>query len=176
MDRPGADPAEPASPLVLRLSRLVLVATVALFFTMVAFGNVTAPGANWQFVTHVMAMDTTFRDPAIMGRAITDPTLQRAAYVGIIAWQCLTTVLLWIGVVKLARAIRGPRRIFMAARSVAILGLTAGLMLYGIGFLVVAGEWFAMWQSPTWNGQSKAAIFILLIGLTLLHLCGSEPD
>ena len=78
--------------MMLRLSRIALVATVAAFFTLVAFGNVTDYGANWQFVTHVMSMDTTFRDPDVMWRAVTDPTLQRLAYGLIIAWQTLTAL------------------------------------------------------------------------------------
>ena len=31
-----------------------------------------------------------------------------------------------------------------------------GHLLYIVGFLVVAGEWFAMWQSKIWNGQATA--------------------
>lgn len=48
----------------LRLSRVALVVAVALFFTLVAFGNITDYGANWQFVRHVMSMDTTSRTPS----------------------------------------------------------------------------------------------------------------
>ena len=77
---------------VLRLSRVALVAAVALFFTLVAYGNVADYGANWQFVSHVMSMDTTFRDPALMWRAVTDPMLQRAAYATIIGWQAATAL------------------------------------------------------------------------------------
>lgn len=47
-----------------------------------------------------------------------------------------------------------------------------GRLLKPVGFLVIAGEWFAMWQSQTWNGQRAAGI----IGLALLHLCGPEPE
>lgn len=31
-----------------------------------------------------------------------------------------------------------------------------------------------MWQSQTWNGQRAAAIFLLVIGVALLHLTGGE--
>ena len=161
---------------MLRLSRIALVAAVAAFFTLVAFGNVTDYGANWQFVTHVLSMDTTFRDPDVMWRAVTDPTLQRIAYGLIIAWQASTALLLWVGVTRLLRAIGGDPDEFAEARTVAIAGLTMGLLLYAVGFLVVAGEWFAMWQSHDWNGQASAAIFVLFIGLALLHLCGPEPE
>ena len=160
---------------VLRLSRLALVAAVALFFTLVALGNITDYGANWQFVVHVLAMDTTFKDPELMGRAVADPALQRLAYDGIIAWQVLTAALLWAGCLRLALALRTPAAVFQAARGLAVLGLTSGFLLYGVGFLTIGGEWFAMWQSSQWNGQAHAAIFLLFIGLTLLHLCGEEP-
>ena len=38
--------------------------------------------------------------------------------------------------------------------------------------LVIAGEWFAMWQSPTWNGQDSAARFLVLIGLAATGTVG----
>ena len=135
-----------------------MVIAVAFFFTLVAFGNITDYGANWKFVTHVMSMDTTFQDPDLMWRAVTDPKLQHAAYGTIITWQALTALVLWLGVIRLVRAVAGDRDEFAQARSVAIVGLTMGLLLYAMGFLVVAGEWFAMWQSHIWNGQATAGI------------------
>lgn len=159
-----------------RFSRIALVATVACFFTLVAFGNITDYGTNWQFVRHVMSMDTTFQNPDLMWRAVTDPRFQHAAYGLIITWQVLTALVLWVGVIRLVRAATGDHREFAESRSVAVIGLTMGLMLYAMGFLVVAGEWFAMWQSHTWNGQATAGIFVLLVGVALLHLCGPEAD
>ena len=160
----------------LRLSRISLVATVALFFSLVGLGNVVDYGSNFAFVQHVLAMDTTFQAPALMGRAITDPALHHAAYVAIIAWEIATALLLWFGVARLWAARAAPRRDYLAARGPAILGLTAGVLLYGAGFIAGGGEWFAMWQSQTWNGQRAAAIFLLLIGVALLHLCGPEEE
>jgi predicted small integral membrane protein len=160
----------------LRLSRIALVVAVALFFTLVAFGNITDYGANWQFVRHVMTMDTTFQDPGLMWRAVTDLRLQQATYVTIITWQALTALVLWLGIVRLLRAVTADRAGFAAARGLAVAGLTMGLLLYALGFLVVAGEWFAMWQSHTWNGQVTAGIFVLFIGVALLHLCGPDPE
>ncbi|MCP4228284.1 MAG: DUF2165 family protein, partial [Actinomycetia bacterium] len=38
----------------------------------------------------------------------------------------------------------------------------------GFGFLVVAGEWFAMWQSSQWNAQATAGMFtIVILGVTI---------
>ncbi|EHM01501.1 hypothetical protein HMPREF9946_02015 [Acetobacteraceae bacterium AT-5844] len=159
----------------MRASRLVLVAVVALFFTLIAIGNLTDYGSNFAFVQHVLSMDTTFRSPALMWRAITATPLHHAAYLSIIAWQILTAALCWLGALRLWRA-RGSAGAFQAAKGTAIIGLTAGALLYAAGFIVIGGEWFAMWQSQTWNGQNTAHIFLMMIGLALLHLCGAERD
>ena len=158
----------------LRASRIALPAAVALFFTLVAFGNVTDFDSNWQFVRHVMAMDTTFQSPNLMWRAVTNETIQRAAYIAIIGWQIMTAVLLWWGVARLLHVRHEDRVVFAKAKGTAILGLTAGLMLYAVGFLAIAGEWFSMWQSPKWNGQATAGLFVTFTGIALLHLSGTE--
>ncbi|MGE0717725.1 MAG: DUF2165 family protein [Alphaproteobacteria bacterium] len=158
----------------LRLSRIACAASVALFFALVALGNVTDYGSNFTFVQHVLMMDTTFKSPALMWRAIETPALHHAAYIGIIAWEIMTAVLLWVGVVRLWMLRDADRATFMRARSTAILGLTAGFLLYCAGFIAVGGEWFAMWQSQTWNGQRAAGIFLVFIGVALVHLCGPE--
>ncbi|MBR0678949.1 DUF2165 domain-containing protein [Roseomonas eburnea] len=159
-----------------RLSRIALTASLAAFFSLIAFGNVTDYGSNFAFVQHVMSMDTTFRSPGVMWRAVTSPAMHHAAYLAIIAWQAGTALLLWIGVARLWGARSGTAAAWNAARGPAILGLTAGALLYGLGFLVVAGEWFSMWQSREWNGQANAAIFLTFTLLVLLHLSNGERE
>jgi predicted small integral membrane protein len=34
-----------------------------------------------------------------------------------------------------------------------------GFLVWFVGFMVIGGEWFAMWQSTTWNGQEAAFRF-----------------
>ena len=82
----------------LRLSRIALTASLAAFFSLIAFGNITDYGTNFAFVQHVMSMDTTFRSPGVMWRAVTAPWAHHAAYAAIIAWQVGTAALLWFGV------------------------------------------------------------------------------
>jgi hypothetical protein len=47
-----------------------LTGIVALYIFLVAFGNLTDPSANEEFIRHVLAMDTTFQDKDIMWRAL----------------------------------------------------------------------------------------------------------
>lgn len=160
----------------LRLSRLSLVAAVALFFTAVAWGNVVDYGSNFAFVQHVLTMDTTFQSPAIMDRAIASPAAHHAAYQAIIGWQILTAALCWGGVWRLWRARRDSGAVQDRAKGLAILGLTAGFLLYTTGFVTIGGEWFAMWQSNAWNGQRSAHIFLTFIGIVLLYLVLPERE
>jgi predicted small integral membrane protein len=146
-----------------RLCRLVSVAVIAAFFTLVSLGNVKDYGSNWAFVQHVLSMDTIFPDSTLKSRAITDPATQVLAYQAIIVTQIVTAVICWLGVLAMLLFIGASSRRFSGARTIAIVGLTIGFVLYGFGFLVVGGEYFAMWQSSVWNGQEAAARFITMI-------------
>jgi predicted small integral membrane protein len=153
----------------IRLCKTALVASLALFFTMVAFGNVTDYGSNWQFVSHVLAMDTIFPDSTLRWRAITDERLQTLGYLAIIATEIVTALVLWFGTICMLASLRTTS--FVDACTVAVVGLTLGFLLYAVGFVMIGGEWFAMWQSTTWNGETKAFQFLAwIVGVLIVVL------
>ncbi|MFD6371754.1 DUF2165 domain-containing protein, partial [Streptomyces roseolus] len=139
---------------------------------LVAFGNITDFGTNQQFVQHVLSMDTTFKDPDLMWRAVESPALQNAAYVAVIVWEVLAALVLlaatWFWITGLRRDA------YDRARAASTVGLVMVLLLFGLGFLAIGGEWFAMWQSSDWNGLDAAARNVALAAFTLLvvHLPG----
>lgn len=159
--------------MIVHLCKTALTATLALFFLVVALDNIIDYSANQVFVQHVLAMDTIEPRSPLMWRAVTDSRLVTLAYDLIIAWQAATAVMLCYAVIRLGAAC-GDRQRFTSAKPVALLGLTFGLLLYGLGFTVIGGEWFAMWQSQTWNGLEGAARFILLDGLVLVFIAMPE--
>ncbi|MBV8932238.1 MAG: DUF2165 domain-containing protein, partial [Kutzneria sp.] len=112
----------------LRLVVAVLTAVSALQIGLVTLGNITDYGTNYAFVQHVFAMDTTFRSPNVMWRAVTDPTLVTIGYVLIIGWEALTTLVLSAGLVAW---LRGSR----LGRSLSSLGWLMQAMLFGGGFI-----------------------------------------
>ncbi|MGW7386460.1 DUF2165 domain-containing protein [Streptomyces sp. NPDC054794] len=146
----------------LRLSAALLTATVALYISLVALGNITDFGTNQQFVQHVLAMDTTFKDDDLMWRAITSKGLQDAAYVGIIVWETVAALVLIAGTWFWAR--REQDR----ARQLSTYGLLMIMLLFGAGFIAIGGEWFSMWQSKTWNGLDAATRVLVLAGIGLI--------
>ncbi|QDQ16172.1 DUF2165 domain-containing protein [Streptomyces spectabilis] len=146
----------------------VLTGVVALYMALVAFGNITDFDSNQQFVRHVLAMDTTFKDEDLMWRAVESRALQDAAYVAIIAWETLAALVLIAGTVLWIAGLRGHSDDFVRARSVSTAGLLMLMLLFGGGFIGVGGEWFAMWQSEDWNGLDAAIRVVTLCGIALL--------
>ena len=49
-----------------------------------------------------------------------------------------------------------------------------GFVVWFFGFMVVGGEWFAMWQSKDWNGQEAAFRFYMAVLGVLIFV--SLPD
>ncbi|MFJ2771820.1 DUF2165 domain-containing protein [Streptomyces sp. NPDC087300] len=145
----------------------LLTGTVALYIALVAFGNITDFGTNQQFVRHVLAMDTTFKDNGLMWRAVESTALQDAAYVGIIVWETVAALVLIAATVLWTGVLRG-RRDIRQARWAGTVGLLMILVLFGAGFIGVGGEWFAMWQSENWNGLDAATRVVTLTGIVLV--------
>ena len=70
-----------------RIAKLLLLAGIALFYTLVVFNNLTDFDSNYQFVRHVLSMDTTFPGNHGMWRALSSPAIHLAFYLSIIAWE-----------------------------------------------------------------------------------------
>mgnify|MGYP002078430863 CR=1 FL=1 len=115
-------------------------------------------------------MDTTFPDNKLMHRAITSPFLWNAAYILIILWEFAIAFFCWYGIIKLLRKIKSTPEEFDNAKNPATIGLTLCALLFGFAFITVAGEWFLMWQSEIWNGESAALKLFMMSGLSLIYL------
>ncbi|MGD0632202.1 MAG: DUF2165 domain-containing protein [Terracidiphilus sp.] len=160
--------------MITRVAKLLLVAGVALFYTLVVFNNLTDFDSNYQFVRHVLSMDSTFPGNHGLWRALPSPAIHLAFYWSIIAWEIATTILLWWGVVRLGRALRLAAIAFNAAKRVPVTALTLSLLMWLVAFLSVGGEWFLMWQSHTWNGQEAAFRMFAIVGMVLIIVL--QPD
>jgi len=142
--------------LVIRLAKIAVIAALAAFTLIVAYNNVFDYNSNYQFVRHVLSMDTIFPDSGLRWRAIDSETMWHAAYALIIATEASTGLLLALGTVVLLGRLRATAKIFNHTKLWAVAGLTLGFCLWFFGFVVIGGEYFAMWQSKLWNGQDGA--------------------
>ena len=159
-----------------RVSKCLLLLGVAGFYLLVVFNNLTDYDSNYQFVHHVLLMDSTFKGNAGMWRAVPSTLLQHIFYDSIILWETATVVLLAWGAVSMLRALRAPAAVFQRAKHIAVYGLTLSLLMWLVAFLSIGAEWFLMWQSKTWNGQEAAGRMFDVVGVLLVYMALPDGD
>lgn len=159
--------------MAIRISKSLLILSVAFFYTLVVFNNTTDYNSNYQFVRHVLQMDSTFPGNHGMWRAINQPIIHTTFYISIILWETVTAALCWWCGIAMLRSLTSKS--FHRAKTLGIVALTMGMLMWFIAFLCVGGEWFLMWQSRTWNGQDAAFRMFVVLGIVLLYLTMPEP-
>jgi predicted small integral membrane protein len=83
-----------------------------------------------------------------------------------------------VGALVLLNRLRAPAEVFNRSKVWAVAGCTVGFGLWFFGFMVIAGEYFAMWQSKIWNGRDAAfRIATMILGvLVFVSLPDGERD
>lgn len=159
----------------LRLLQAFTLFIAGLFGFFVFLGNLMDYDSNYQFVKHVLSMDTTFEGNALMWRAIDAPWVWTAGYVGIIIAEGAFALLAGIGAVLLFMRRHADVLAYDRARAWGYCAYALGLAIWFVGFVVIGSEWFAMWQSDAWNGKDTAmGIVTLWTGFAVL-LALNEP-
>lgn len=156
--------------ILIRLSKIALVISVAFFLLLVVVNNITDYGSNYLFVENVLGMTTVFEGNQLMWRAIDSSAIHTMFYFSIILWEAAAMGLCAFGAYKLFKCIQGSKRDFESAKQFAIAGLVLSMLQWFIAFITVGGEWFTMWQSPSWNGQDAAFRMFACIGIVLVFL------
>lgn len=157
-----------------RLGVTLATTGCGLLSLVIAFGNTTDYGTNFEFVRHVLMMDTLFPNSSVTYRSLQHPLIHHVAYIAIIATEAIMAYFLLSGAYALIRAIKSGSDAFQAAKKNAYTGISIGILLWFIGFMVIGGEWFSMWQSQSWNGLGSADRIITFFMLTYLSLLISE--
>jgi predicted small integral membrane protein len=162
--------------MILRLSKCILLLGVSFYFTLVALNNLVDYNANYQFVRHILMMDTIFPNSPSLWRSFQSPAVHTLFYSFIIAGEAVIAILSWWGSINLLRALRATHAAFQKAKSAGIAALTLACILWLVGFLTIGGEWFLMWQSHGWNGQEEAFRMFTICSFVLIYLTMNEPE
>lgn len=162
--------------IVVRFSKIILLAAIGLYAALAAFGNITDYNTNLAFVQHVLMMDTIFPDSTITYRAVSAPLLHHAAYGLIIVLEVLIALLCWWGALRLWGQVRQPALSFNRAKGMGVAGLLLGILLWQVGFMSIGGEWFGMWMSQQWNGVPDAFRFFVTLLLVLIYLTHRDDE
>lgn len=157
-----------------RLSKAVLALVLGSWALLVVYGNIADYGTNWTYIQKVMSMEAVQNDPNVSWRAADSLGLQRLAYAAIILGEAVVSVMfLFAGALMVVR-LGGPTAEFRAAKVPFAIGLTVAILVWLFGFMVVAGEWFQMWRSSTYNAQQAAFTFYMTIVLSAVYIFQDE--
>jgi len=148
---------------------------VSLFFAIAVFNNVIDYQNTFAFTHHTLSMDTTSQNPHFMGRAILNPFFQHAMFISIIVIQFIVASLCGFSAVRMLFVFKNDFK-FTQAKAMALIGCCLGFVLYGLGFMTVAGQWFMMRESTAWNVQNSVQLFLIFLGFSLLYLHFPEKD
>src|SRR5690625_858553 len=141
---------------IVRITKAAVVGFFGLYVLIVAFGNVTDYGSNYDFVEGVLSMSTTFEGNALMYRSIDSVWIYHVAYISIIIVEWFIAITCLFGSYKMFKNLSSNSEEFHESKKWGFIGLLFGIALWFFGFQVVGGEWFAMWQSDIWNGLDSA--------------------
>lgn len=156
---------------------MIIVFTVGMLALFVIFGNITDYWTNFQFVHHVMDMDTMKegQGQSIMYRAITNTTIHHIMYIGLICFETLITILCFKGVYDMWKSRNGDAAAFHNSKRISIIALTCCCLLWFFGFQVVGAEWFGMWMS-NWNGLPDATRLVTYMFTGLVYVSLKNDD
>ncbi|MCL6271934.1 DUF2165 domain-containing protein [Sansalvadorimonas sp. 2012CJ34-2] len=155
-----------------QISKIFLVACAALFSSLVVFNNLTDYQTNFEYVRHVMTMDTTGNAVQSEWRAVHQPIIWKLVYGLIIALEAVVALLCWAGVIQMLSALRNSS--FASSKAFAIFGLSLGIAVWFGLFLGISGEWYLAWLSKSWNGIQPGFRIAAIFSLFLIYLCQAE--
>ena len=156
--------------MTIRASKALLLFALGFYYTLLVFNNTNDYNTNLTFVRHVLLMDTTFPGNHGMWRAIHAPAVPWVFFVSIVCWEIVTGFLCWWAGFRLIRNLHSGAAVFNAAKKLGVVALTLSLLMWLSAFLSVGSEWFLMWQSKAWSGQSVADHMFAVAGIILLYL------
>ena len=156
--------------MTIRASKAPLLFALAFYYTLVVFNNTNDYNSNLTFVRHVLLMDTTYPGNNGMWRSIHSPTVPWLFFGSIVCWEIVTGLLLYLGGVLLIRNLRSSAATFNAAKKLGVVALTLSLVMWLTAFLSIGNEWFLMWQSKDWSGESAAGRMFAIVGIILIYL------
>jgi predicted small integral membrane protein len=130
----------------MRIGKSVLVFGMGLFLCLAAINNSLDGQGTFSAVKSAVDMQGTFKVPVLMWRAIESPLLVWICVSAIIVCEAVAGLLCLLGAVRMGLS-RTSGAAFESAKSTALTGLTIAAALYFIGFHVIAGEWFMLWQN-----------------------------
>ncbi len=154
---------------MLRIVKILLVLSVAVWGLLGAFGNLSDWGGTMGAVTATTSMSTIEPGP-YSWRATSNPALMFGVSAAITLTKLVIAALCLLGARKMWAARRQDAAAFAQAKTLAIAGCGAAMFLLFTGWIVFAETWYELWRSEALREAALGSAFrygamITLIGL-----------
>lgn len=130
-------------------------------------------------VKPMIEMTNTYGNPLQQARAITLPGAATVGLIGIMTVETLAGICGLIGLVLMVLNIFGPTAKFEHGKAWMMLGCVFAVLIWGVGFMVIAGDYFLSWEAKTMplSNQLGGMIYFLpnALGLLLAALYRETP-
>jgi predicted small integral membrane protein len=167
---------------VRNVSRLALV-VMALFPTLWGFLGLINDATDFNdtvvnAVKPMIEMTNTYGNPLQQVRAITAPWAATVGLIGIMSVETLAGIFGLVGLVMMVRNLGRSSADFARGKAWMMLGCLFAVLVWGIGFMVIAGDYFLSWEAKTMplSNQLGGMIYFLpnALGLILATLHREE--
>lgn len=121
-------------------------------------------------VKPMIEMTNTYGNPLQQARAITAPWAAPLGLVGIMTVETLAGICGLVGLVIMVLNVFGSTAKFDHGKAWMMLGCVFAVLIWGIGFMVIAGDYFLSWEAKTMplSNQLGGMIYFLPNALGLL--------
>lgn len=155
----------------MRLIKIFLALSVALFCTFYAVQNIVNLQAAHGFVVYVASMADHTAYPAHFGPPVTGSFLTWTLLFVIIALEMAAGLFAAKGTYDLWNARNASADEFTAAKSYALVGCGIAILVWFGLFSAIAGPYFQMWQTEAGlNALRDASLFAIQNGIVLIVL------
>ncbi|AHE72804.1 hypothetical protein M942_08705 [Enterobacter ludwigii] len=155
----------------LKVSRLVclIMALFPALWGIFSFMNNVADFSDTaqNAVGTMLSMKDTYNLPRQMWRAINLPD---APYIGlavITTMETLAGVFASVGLILMLKNFAKPYQQFSLGKAWAMLGAACAILVWGIGFMVVAGDWFMAWEAKENPLSTQLGALLYMVPNTL---------
>ena len=159
-----------------RLCKIIFVFMFSFYMSIVALNNILDFNSNYEFIKHVLLMDTTFKNNQLLARSISSTEIHSIFYVSLITYEILTAMFGWLGTFIMLKNFNKSIKLFHNSKKFALIGLMLNLIMWFFAFNTIGGEWFLMWQSPQWNGVTVARSMFVVIFIIFIYVLKKEEE
>jgi predicted small integral membrane protein len=156
---------------VKRFALIVMALFPALWGLLGDLNNATDfSGTANNAVRPMIAMTNTYGNPWQTWRAITAPWAAPVGLVIIMTVETIAGILGTLSIVLMLANIRGSVAAFARGKALMILSCLFAILVWGVGFMVVAGDWFLAWEAnkDPLSTQLGAMIYFLPCAIALI--------